>query len=146
MVTSVTFDANALARLKEHCEVLSALEEGRIKGYFSQTYYSLEGIQKKHRANVLARTDITSHSSSPNKEALTISIIARHYRPSLDDKYKRAVDEALGLGLRALRGPPRFVIDGLTVRDPDQSFYVVECIEQMRAHREKKGRRGCRRH
>jgi hypothetical protein len=38
--------------------------------------------------------------------------------------------------LRALRGPARWV-DGLTVKDPDESFYVVETIQEMVAHRER---------
>jgi hypothetical protein len=86
MVTTVTFDANALAKLNEHSTVLLALKEGRIKGYFSQTYCSLEGIRKKDRAEVLAKTVVGSRSMSPNKQTANISIEVRHYRPPMDDK------------------------------------------------------------
>ncbi len=136
MVTTVTFDANALAKIEEYPVVVSALKEGSVKGYFSQTYYSLEGIQKLDRAEVLAKTTVGSRSTSPNKHAANIAIEVRHYRPPLDDKYQAAVQAALSLGLRALRGPSRWV-DGLTVKDPDQSFYVVEPIEEVVAHRER---------
>ncbi|CAD6557177.1 hypothetical protein ACFQ3P_29400 [Paraburkholderia sabiae] len=135
MVTTVTFDANALARINEHAGVVSALGDGRIKGYFSQTYRSLEGIQKNDRAEALAKTNVVRRSTSPDNQTANITIEVRHYRPPLDEKYQAAVEEALSLGLRALRGPARWV-DGLTVKDPDQSFYVVETIQEMVAHRE----------
>ncbi len=136
MVTTVTFDANTLEKINEHAAVVSALGDGRIRGYFSQTYRSLEGIQKKDRAEVLAKTNVASRSTSPNKQTANITIEVRHYRPPLDEKYETAVEKALSLGLRALRGPARWV-DGLTVKDPDQSFYVVETIQEIVAHRER---------
>ncbi|WP_448166824.1 hypothetical protein [Burkholderia ambifaria] len=136
MVTTVTFDANALTKINEYAAVVSALGVGRIKGYFSQTYRSLEGIQKKDRANVLAKTNVVSRSTSPGKQTANIAIEVHNYRPPLDEKYEAAVEEALNLGLRALRGPARW-IDGLTVKDLDQSFYVVETIQDMVAHRER---------
>ncbi|ACH84608.1 MULTISPECIES: hypothetical protein [Acidithiobacillus] len=138
MVITVTFDANALAKISSYPEIFSALKEGRIKGYFSQTYHSLEGIQRNERAEVLARTAVAVHSKSRTKDTVDLSIEIRHYRPPLDDKYQGAVKTALDMGLRALRGPARMV-DGLTVRDTNQSFYVIEPIEHMIAHREKAG-------
>ncbi|WP_406867315.1 hypothetical protein [Paraburkholderia fungorum] len=148
MIRTVTFDANTLekATRPERCVgdphqadyfvVHAALKDGRIKGYFSQTYCSLEGIERRERPEVLAKTAVGSHSTSSNKQAANITIEIRHHRPPLNDAYEKAVQAALGLGLRALRGPARWV-DGLTRPDPDQSFYVIEPIEQVVAHREK---------
>jgi hypothetical protein len=148
VIRTVTFDANALERVarperyasdpSQPCYFIvnAALAEGRIKNYFSQTYYSLEGIERRVRPEVLGRTTVDSYSTSTNAHSVNITIETRHYRPPLNDAYEKAVQAALALGLRALRGPARMV-DGLTRKDHDKSFYVIEPTEQVVAHREK---------
>ena len=146
MIT-VTFDANTLekATRPERCAsdalqadylaVHAALKDGRIKGYFSQTYCTLEGIEKKDRPRVLGQTSVGSSATAPAKNTLNISITIRHHRESLNDAHSKAVQAALKLGLRALRGPARLV-DGLTRSDPDKSFYAPdESTDQLIARR-----------
>jgi hypothetical protein len=141
MIQTVTFDANTIpTRLELSPEdslvVREALKDGRIIGFFSQTYCSLEGIEKKNRPEVLAKTSVGSRSTSPSNNTINITIEIRHHRPPLNDKYSKAVQDALDLGLRALRGPARFV-DGLRCQYPENEFYVVEPFDQLVAHRKK---------
>ena len=150
MTLTVTFDSNVLHRITQlACNgkfqqgddesgtvIVTALNEGRIKGFFSQTYQSLEGIMRRKRSDFLGRTALVSSSFSPNKTTITLSIGIKHDRPPLPEEHNKALKAVLSLGCRALRGPARFV-DGLTVPDPDGEFYIIETNDQMIAHREK---------
>lgn len=148
MIETVTFDANALERatrperypkdpcLADYRAIYTALKDGRLKGYFSQTYHTLEGIGGEQRPEVLGKTVVSSRSELCDKQCAKIIIETRHYRPHLSDAHQKALDAALALGLRALRGPA-YMVDGLTRPDPNNDFYVLEPPEQIVKHRTK---------
>lgn len=143
---TVTFDSNALEavarpelRAKDpvhasYVAIHRAVKDGRIKGYFSQTYCTLEGIQSKDRPDVLGKTRVETSSTSPDRNTVNIRIGIRHHRKPLHMAHDAALQAALLLGMRALRGPARMV-DGLVIKDPDDTIYVNESIEQMIEHR-----------
>lgn len=145
---TVTFDANTLeavarperrARDPFHASYASiqrAIKDGFLKGYFSQTYCTLEGIQGKDRPDVLGKTRVGTSSTSPDRNTVNIRIEIRHHRNPLHKEHDAALQAVLQLGIRALRGPARMV-DGLVIKDPDNAIYVNESIERVIAHRSK---------
>ena len=145
-ILAVTFDTNtleAVARPKSRAKdpahasyvaIHQAIKNGRIKGYFSQTYCTLEGIQSEDRPDVLGRTRVETSSTSPDRNTVNIRIEIRHHRKPLHRAHDAALQAVLQLGMRALRGPARMV-DGLVIKDPDNAIYVNEPIEQVIEHR-----------
>jgi hypothetical protein len=143
---TVTFDANTLeavarperrARDPFHASYVSiqrAIKDGFLKGYFSQTYCTLEGIQGEDRPDVLGKTRVGTSSTSPDRNTVNIRIEISHHRKPLHMEHNAALQAVLQLGIRALRGPARMV-DGLVIKDPDNTIYVNESIEQVIEHR-----------
>jgi len=147
---TITFDANTLEavarperRAKDpfHASYVSiqrAIKDGFLAGYFSQTYCTLEGIQGEDRPAVLGKTRVETSSTSPDRNTVNIRIETKHHRKPLHKEHDAALQAVLQLGMRALRGPARMV-DGLVIKDPDNTIYVTETIEQVIAHRSTAG-------
>ncbi|MFM0503218.1 MULTISPECIES: hypothetical protein [Paraburkholderia] len=143
---TVTFDANTLeavarperrARDPFHASYVSiqrAIKDGFLKGYFSQTYCTLEGIQGEDRSAVLGKTHVRTSSRSPDRNTVNIRIEIRRHRKPLHMEHNAALQAVLQLGIRALRRPARMV-DGLVIKDPDNTIYVNESVEQVIKHR-----------
>jgi hypothetical protein len=130
---TVTFDTNTLASVvapetaqrgtgESGAIVAAAMRVGRIRGFFSETVITLEGIKNVDRADVLGRTRMVSDASSTGKNNITLTVGVRHARNPLDPRSSARVRAALELGMRPLRTAAR--IGGHHLRD--QSFELYE--------------------
>ncbi len=148
-IRSVTFDTNTLemvARPEKHprdplqsdyFKVRNALKTGKLKGHFSQTLITLEGIENDDRVNVLGGTRIESQTQSTGKNTIAISLIVQQDRNPIHQIHSHRIQAARGIGMRALRGPARMG-DGFSVKDDDSSFYEPdESLQQLIERREK---------
>jgi len=115
----VTFDTNALEKVARperfpkdpeqpiYYKLHEALRTGRIRGYFSETLITLEGIQNKDRPQVLGSTRLESHTSSTGPNNITLNFTVKQDRKPLHPEISRRVNAALEVGMRGLRAPPR---------------------------------------
>ncbi len=126
---SVTFDTNSLwsvtspdtaqrATGAEGAVIRKAIQEERIRGFFSETVLTLEGIQRKDRADTLGRTRVVSSSQSTGKNRMSLIVGVQHHRKPFDSKFSERVRAAYDLGLRPLRAPARMCLS--PHRDPAQ--------------------------
>ena len=142
-IKTVTFDSNAMERAvqpekypkdpsrADFIKIHNALKTKQIKGYFSQTYLTLEGIETCDRVDVLGGTRLTSRSTSSAKNNITISLFVEQDRKPLNNKHERAMQAVLDIGMHALRGPARFG-DAFSRKDLDGTFYKPdESIDQL---------------
>ncbi len=145
----VTFDTNTLDRVArperfltepshaDYVRVHDALRAGKLRGYFSETLVTLEGIEKKDRVAVLGSRQVVSDSRQTAENVISITIGLKQDRNPLHPKFSEDVRAAQSIGMRALRGPPRMVV-GFSWKDDDGSFYEqVEPIEELVRRREK---------
>lgn len=115
MVMKVTFDTNIFKRFikleenadKVHYEkFLEAIKSEAIKGYFSDTFVTLEGVMRKHRVEIFGSRKISCFSSpSEFPNTINISIGASMSKSDLHTSHLSTVTSLLNLGLRGLRGP-----------------------------------------
>jgi len=146
--TTVTFDTNTLdkaARPERHpkdparasfSKVHEALKTGRLRGYFSDTLVTLEGIENEDRVDVFGSTRLESSSSSASKNAINMTIAVKQDRRPRHPELSKRIQAAQKIGMRALRGPARMV-DGFSVKDDDGSFYErVDSVQELIARRE----------
>jgi hypothetical protein len=129
----VTFDTNTLdkaARPDRHPKDLrrthyervhAALLAGTLKGYFSETLVTLEGIENKDRVNVLGSTRLQSHARETGKNQVTITLSVMQDRNPLPLEFLKRIEAAQKLGMRALRGPAR--VGWICVEDKDGKFF-----------------------
>ncbi len=91
---TVTFDTNTLASVvapetaqrgtgESGAIVAAAMRAGRIRGFFSETVITLEGIKNVDRADVLGRTRMVSDASSTGTNNITLTVGVRHARNPL---------------------------------------------------------------
>jgi len=132
----VTFDTNTLdkaarpdrhpkdRRQAEFMKVHDALAAGTLRGYFSETLVTLEGIQKKDRMDVLGSTRLESQTQPTGENTITISLSVRQDRKPLDLVFSERIKAAQKLGMRALRGPAR--VGWVRVKDDDGSFFEAD--------------------
>jgi len=147
MAIKVTFDTNVFTRfidLKESSDkiyyekILEAIKSETIKGYFSDTFVSLEGIMRSQRVKILGSRNISSFSSSgelPN--TINITIGASMCRPELHEDHLRTITLLLGLGLRGLRGQA-YLGDNFSVPS-NIDLYESITIDALIKFREKMG-------
>lgn len=142
---TVTFDTNTLASVvapetaqrgtsESGTIVATAMPAGRIRGFFSETVITFEGIKNVDRADVLGRTRMVSDASSTGKNNITLTVGVRHARNPLDPRSSARVRAALELDMRPLRTAAR--IGGYHLRDKDCELYepdggIVELIRCM---------------
>jgi hypothetical protein len=118
MPLTVTFDTNTLASVvspetaqrgtgASGAAVRSAIQAGRIQGFFSETLITLEGINGKDRADVLIQTRVVVESSSPSQNMLSFSVGSKHVRHPLDCRSFARIEAAVALGMCALMAPAR---------------------------------------
>lgn len=133
MLLRVTFDTNTLDKVARperfprdprqptYFGVHDALRTGRLKGYFSETLVTLEGIEIKDRADVLGSTRLDRQMHSNGGNRITLSLAVQQDRKPLNLEFSKRIQTAQEIGLRALRGPAR--IGWLRIKDDDNTFF-----------------------
>jgi hypothetical protein len=141
----ITFDTNTLdkaARPERHpkdpCQsdylkVHEALKAGGLKGHFSETIITLEGIEKKDRADVFESTRLRTESRAETDtgDSVTISRRFKVEQPSrkpLHPEVAARIQAAVAAGIRALRAPDRLGVFQIT--DPEGKYFVTETDEE----------------
>jgi hypothetical protein len=156
---TVTFDTNTLASVvapetaqrgtgESGAIVAAAMRAGRIRGFFSETAITLEGIKNVGRADILGRTRMVSDASSTSKNNITLTVGVRHPRNPLDPRSSARVRAALELGMRPLRTAAR--IGGYHLRDQDYELYepdggileLIRCMDKVNKLTTEIARRG----
>jgi hypothetical protein len=146
MTLKVTFDTNVFQRfinLQEDKEkiyyekILRVIKSNIITGYFSDTFITLEGIQRINRAEIIGSRKISSSSSTSSNSTNTINIaVGASMREShLHDEHLSIVISLIELGIKGLRGP-LYLGDNFLVK-PDINIYEAIPIDTLRAYREK---------
>jgi hypothetical protein len=105
---TVTFDTNTLGSVvspekaqRENKEaaitVRAAVQDGRIRGFFSETLYTLEGIVNCERSEILGKTRVKVGASS------VFSVGSHHERNPLNPQALARIQGALDLGMLPLQ-------------------------------------------
>ena len=140
----VTFDTNTLdkaarperspkdPRQAGYLKVHRALSSGVLKGYFSETIITLEGVENTDRIQVFGGTQATvqevrPYRSEDDREIVPVTIAVEQNRKPLHLEHSARVRAALGLGMRVLRGPPR--IGWLRIEDPEGKIFEPDGSE-----------------
>ena len=156
---TVTFDTNALESVVSPdaaqrntgiagAAIRDAIRHGTITGFISETLITLEGIERRKRAEVLGRTRVVSGSASNQRGEVTISVGVRHSRDPLNDRFSKRVEGARELGISPLRTAAR--IGGYHLRDETIALYepdggtpeLIRCMDRVNALTTEIGRRG----
>ena len=130
----VTFDTNVWSDLVDSDKeardgdctaiqrVRAALNDGRIRGFFSEATVTLDSIGRKEKSAVLgaSRFEIKTASTSPSN--IAISIGPSWKRTDMHPRFRACISAARRMGMRALCGPRRFG-DTLVVRGFGEDFY-----------------------
>lgn len=154
MTLRVTFDTNVLdyacrperypkdTRQPRLGKVRDALKSGSIKGFFSVTMLTIEGIMNKDRAKVYESTTLTKVREAPKMipnadlpdeirsfvghgdlETHTFNLTANQpARQELHPEFKARFAAAHELGVRVLKAVPR--LGAYRIDDPDGTFYL----------------------
>lgn len=134
MPLTVTFDTGALddvVRLDrpqsptepaDAARVRAAVESGAIRGFFSETLITLEGIQRDDRIAVLGSARLERNSWSPAPNVIAMSLSFRQDRKPLHPGFSRRIDVAREIGMRALMAP-RLLGSGCCARDDDGTLF-----------------------
>jgi hypothetical protein len=135
-----TFDTNALdraARPERHpkdprqpdfIRLHEAIKAGRLKGYFSETIVTLEGIENKDRVDVLGHTQLSTEIQSAEENTIHINVTPRQNRKPLHHEVFARIEAARKIGMRALRGPAR--PGWIRINDVDGSFFEPDRSEE----------------
>jgi hypothetical protein len=145
---TVTLDSNTLAAVvspetaqggwgPDAAAVRAAIEDGRVRAFFSETHITLEGIQGKSRADTLGKTRMVSRSESTGPQHITLTIGLEHHRDPLDPRFLERVTTARRLGIWPLRTAARLCFHHL----PPEELYappggidaLVKCMEMVNA-------------
>lgn len=156
---TVTFDTNTLASVvapetaqrgtgESGAIVAAAMRARRIRGFFSETVITLEGIKNVDRADVFGKTRVVSDASSTGKNNITLTVGVRHVRNPLDPRSSARVRATLELGMRPLRTAAR--IGGYHLRDKDCELYepdggileLIRCMDKVNELTTEIARRG----
>lgn len=148
-LSSVAFPETAQRRTKECAEVIRcAIEYGRVKGFFSETLITIEGIVSRERANVLGKTRLVSRATAAGENRIDLTISVRHVRNPLDPRFFERIRAAIGLGMRPLRTATR--IGGVHLKAEDYQLYqpaggvheLVRCMDKVNSLTTEIARRG----
>lgn len=143
---SVTFDTNTLENVldperdqarefrDDYLQIRQAIEKGQIRGFFSDTWITLEGIETKNRSPIFgSRHLVTSSKSSDNSTdsmSIKITIGTKMERSPLHAEHEAAKNASLTLGLKALKGPPRLG-DNFFMKDERSNFYAEISVDDF---------------
>jgi hypothetical protein len=137
----ITFDTNTLDSVArperfpknpqgaDFYKVHDAVKAGTLKGYFSETIVTLEGIEKKDRIDVMNSTRLDEHrketvDQDTGQVTINLELTVRQNRNPLHREHAAMLLAALKIGIRALKAPSRA---GWTlIQDPDGSFFAAD--------------------
>lgn len=107
-----------------YCRIYEELKKGRIKGFFSETIVTLEGIQNIDRIRTIGGTTINRRLSQNDNGSFQLNLsVETPDRKPIHNETANMIIAALNLGMKAL-GAPRI---GMTrIQDVDNSIYVPE--------------------
>ena len=136
MTHSITFDTNTLEyvcrperhpknpQLQEFNKIHNALVDGCIKGFFSETIITIEGMECSDRISVFDSTRLMPQTETVNDEdGLKITTEYQVVQPGLkplNPLFAERIQVAINLGLKYLRAPPR--IGQFCVDDPTGKY------------------------
>jgi hypothetical protein len=141
-VSTVTFDSNTLDSVvspetaqRENRDaavtVQAAVKDGRIRGFFSETLYTLEGIVNCERSEILGKTRVKVGASS------VFSVGSHHERNPLNPRALARIQGALDLGMLPLRTAalfPRRYDDRFPLFVPAGGHTeLVSCMDKVNA-------------
>jgi hypothetical protein len=138
VVIRVTFDSNTLDRAvrperfpkdphqADYMKVQGALSAGGLKGYFSESLITLEGIENKHRVDVMGSTQLAMQELRPytaegGREVIEVPVRMGQNRHELHREHRARILAATTLKVHALRGPNR--VGWIRVDDPDHIVF-----------------------
>ena len=118
----VTFDTNVWNRMvfpERHLnnpnnaafiKIKNAIQSGSVRGFISESFGTLEAIERKSRAQFHAqntpRVEVTSKPQGEGTIGLTIEIRANHsLHPDIGEHFGQELDEALAIGIKLLTTP-----------------------------------------
>jgi hypothetical protein len=143
---SVTFDTNTLENVldlereqarefrDDYSQIRQAIEKGQIRGFFSDTWITLEGIERKNRPEILGSRHLFASSKSSDSStdfiSINLTIGTKMERNHLHPEHAEPKNAALALGLRALKGPPRLG-DNFFVNDERSNFYAEISVDDF---------------
>jgi len=137
----VTFDANALDRAArperypkdprqaDFIKIHDAIAAGKLKGYFSETLFTLEGIENKDRIGVIGGTYFDEQrqetvDQDTGQVRISLTLTSRQSRHPIHPEHAARIQAALKTGMRALKGPSR--IGWILIQDPDGRFFAPD--------------------
>jgi hypothetical protein len=137
----VTFDTNTLDSVArperypkdphhaEFVKVHDAVVAGTLKGHFSETIFTLEGIENKDRPGILGGTRVKEQKTetideATGQETINIKMTPEMDRKPLHSEHRQMIEAALKIGMRALKAPPR--TGWILIDDPDGRFFALE--------------------
>jgi hypothetical protein len=138
VVIRVTFDSNTLDRAvrperypkdshqPEYMKVRDALSAGGLKGYFSESLITLEGIENRHRVDVMGSTrlamqELRPYTAEDGHEVIEVPVRMEQDRHELHPEHRARILAATKLKVHALRGPNR--VGWIRVDDPDRIVF-----------------------
>jgi len=145
---TVTLDSNALAAVAspetaqggwgpDAAVVRAAIQDGRIRAFFSETHITLEGIQAKSRADTLGKTRMVTKQESTGPHQITLTIALEHSRAPLDARFAERVQAARALGIWPLRTAMRMCWHHLPPEElyqpPGGILELISCMEKVNA-------------
>ncbi len=154
MALRVSFDTNVLdlacrperfpkdTRQPYLQRVKNALAAGTIRGFYSVTMLTIEGIMRKDRAEAFASTQtkmqpetlsVTKNADLPDAiravvgsadvETIGVNfVVEQPARKPLHPEVMARIKAAHALGVRVLKGVPRF--SAYLIKDPEKKFYL----------------------
>jgi hypothetical protein len=145
---TVTFDTNTLNSVifpneaqrntsEDGRAINSAIKVGQVRGFFSETLITIEGIPKKERTETLGKNRVVTSASTTSKNTITLSIGFQHPPNELPPKSSERVKAAYALGMRILRSPAR--IGAKHLKDERYPLYepeggvsaLVSCMDKV---------------
>jgi hypothetical protein len=137
----VTFDTNSLDKIgrrqrfpkdphqADFIKVNHAVVARTIKGYFSETIVTLEGIENKDRTHVFSSTRLKSQMTEKiddaiGQETLYINTTTEQDRRPIHLEHFKRIQAACEIGMRALKAPPR--IGWIRIDDIDGGFFAPD--------------------
>jgi hypothetical protein len=146
----VTFDTNTLdrvvrperfsrdARRAEFVKVHEAVVAGRLKGFFSETTITLEGIENADRAAVLGSTRHETRlqentDQDGGRHTIQVNVAVKQNRKPLHPEQIARIQAAMRIGMRALRAPAR--VGWIRTEDPTGRLFAPDGSEERLAER-----------
>jgi hypothetical protein len=143
----ITFDTNVFTRFldlqkcsEEHKsdyeKILQAIKTKVIKGYFSDTFVTLEGVMRNNRKEIFGSTRLVSRKSSPAPNVINIHVGPSMNKPNIHKYHLQTVTSLLELGLWGLKGSGYLshdFLDSLNIKfcEPIAIETLVSYIDKM---------------